>query len=340
MKWHILIFLSFFSYSCGYEGTLGWTWTHRKHFTERQRSENKQKKEIVYTKEGVEPFTQLVFSWNALRPLHGHFSFSVRVRNAKTKKWSKWHSMADWGHGTQKSYLTRADSFTQFFHVRLQTIGSSQADAFSIKIMAHSRADLSLVHAITVCLSDYTKFRSEVAHNFYGSLSTVKIKGIPIKSQLDAQHARKEEICSPTSCSMVTSFLTGKEVDSAQFAQSAYDASLDQYGSWPFNMAHAFDMCKGSHNFAVMRLNSFVGLHDRLVEGMPVIVSVRGSLTGAPKVYENGHLLVVCGFDAIKKRVLCLDPAVIEKKVSAYDLTDFLRAWERSHRLCYVVERS
>ncbi len=73
---------------------------------------------------------------------------------------------------------------------------------------------------------------------------------------------------------------------------------------------------------------------------MPVVVSVRGYLQGAPQEYKQGHLLLVVGWDQATQSVICHDPAIFGDQVVeyAYDLSDFLRAWELSHRLAYVVD--
>ena len=66
-----------------------WTWMYCKKFTSRNRTLNTHKKEFLFTQEGVAPFTQLLFSWNILRPTKGHFSFYVQVRDAETKQWGE-----------------------------------------------------------------------------------------------------------------------------------------------------------------------------------------------------------------------------------------------------------
>jgi hypothetical protein len=87
-------------------------------------------------------------------------------------------------------------------------------------------------------------------------------------------------------------------------------------------------------------MDSFKQLHTQLMNGAPVIVSVRGFLRGAPKSYDNGHLLVVVGWDAQQREVICNDPAHKtdgEVRVQ-YGIADFLAAWERSRRLSYLIE--
>ena len=106
-------------------------------------------------------FTQLVFSWNALRPKKGYFTFYAQVRNADTKKWSKWHRMMNWGADIQKSFKTESDKFSSYQHVRLESNTNIMADAFAIKIEAHDGADLSLIKSFAVNLSNFTEFNPE-----------------------------------------------------------------------------------------------------------------------------------------------------------------------------------
>ena len=152
-------------------------------------------------------------------------------------------------------------------------------------------------------------------------------------------HPKKEVLCSPTSSSMVTGYLTQKHVDSIGFARKAYDNGLNAYGSWPFNTAHAFEYAKGRFLFRVQRLASFAELHRLLKRKIPVVVSVRGKIAGAPQEYKEGHLLVVVGWNKEKKKVLCHDPAFTsnDKVRVSYDMRSFLAAWERSRRLAYCA---
>ena len=81
-------------------------------------------------------------------------------------------------------------------------------------------------------------------------------------------------------------------------------------------------------------------MYTLLQRGIPVVVSVRGPLQGAPRPYAGGHLLVVVGWDAEKQQVLCHDPAFASdaKTAKGYNIKDFLEAWERSTRLIYLAE--
>jgi len=315
-----------------------WTWVYKKAFHAEAQKLNAAKKELLFSKGDIKPFSQLIFSWNAVRPAQGHFSFLVQARDARTKQWGKWHHMIDWGARIQKSYLSSSDGCTQYVHVRLETEQNKRTDAFRIKVDARNGADLSLLRSLTVSLADYEKFKPESLDGIY--LSSVSIAAVPKISQFALDHPESKRLCSPTSCSILTGFLRGEYVDPIDFADGVFDHGLEIFGSWPFNVAHAYEHCREHMHFCTRRLNSFTELYHQLQRGIPVVVSVRGSLEGAPKVYDNGHLLVVVGWDAKKRTVICHDPALHshKKTLKHYPVNSFVHAWERSRRLVYWAE--
>src|SRR5438045_2432844 len=62
-----------------------WTWLYRATFSDDCRSAYAHKKSLIFSQVKIAPFTQLIFSWNALRPEEGYFSFFAQVRDAVTK---------------------------------------------------------------------------------------------------------------------------------------------------------------------------------------------------------------------------------------------------------------
>lgn len=315
-----------------------WTWNYSKLFSIYERRGNESRAESIFAKQQVPEFTQLIFSWNAQRPVKGFYSFHARIRDAKTKKWGAWHKMIDWGANVQKSYFTKSDGLSQYFHVRLEVERGQKADAFKIKLQSHDGANLGLVRRLAVNISDFELFIPEQLRNLAYLVST-RIANVPQKSQMALNHPRSHELCSPTSSSMMTAYVCDCSVDPIDFANNAFDSGLNVYGSWPFNMAHAYERCSGSVYFSTIRYNSFADLHTILVQGLPVVVSVRGYIHGAPKPYPKGHLLVVIGYDAQSREVLCHDPACAADAQTqmGYPLESFLAAWERSRRLAYVA---
>ncbi|MFZ5954558.1 MAG: C39 family peptidase [Candidatus Dependentiae bacterium] len=317
-----------------------WTWFYRKLLD--NKIINKHSNEIMFTQTDIPHFLQLIFSWNGFRPQKGYYSFWVKVRDAKTKIWSDWYKMSEWGSTIQRSFHTKTSDGIEFAHVRLETKKKGVSDAFAIKAHAHGGACLANLKAFMVNTSDNSKFKSELGGNDLNKLGSLRIKNVPIFSQFELDHPRNDGLCSPTSCSMITSYFIKSLVDPIIFAEKSYDHGLEKYGSWPFNMAHAFECCKGAWWFAVVRLQSFSHLCRYLKSGIPVAVSVRGPLPGAFGQYANGHLLVVTGYDAQKKEVICNDPAAKSKGEvnKRYCLQDFLQSWEKSHRLAYVADRN
>ena len=168
-----------------------WTWFHRKQFNEAEQEINKLKKEVSCAKTNLPLFTQLVFSWNSLRPEQGHFTFYAQVRNAQTKKWSKWHKMMCWGKEIQKSFKSTPDRMSSYQHVRLESVSDMMADAFAIKIEAHNNADLSLVKSCAVNLCNYNLFKAE-NEMVMKQVKSVCIKGVPCFSQFELKHARND----------------------------------------------------------------------------------------------------------------------------------------------------
>lgn len=307
-----------------------WTWTYSKKLVIPE-SKKRFSTQIMPTK----PFTQLIFSWNALRPEKGYFRFYVQIHTQGG--WSDRYKMLEWGSGVQKSYLQRADNKPSYHHVRLEMPKGEWADGVRITIEAHEGAILSLVHYIHCCLTNMQQFKAESMPNF--SLKSIKIKNVPTISQLALEHEDNWRICSPTSLSMLLGYLKQEKIDPLIVAQHAYDQGLGVYGSWPFNLAHAYEQAP-QYQFKVQRLASFHDLYQQLKRGFPVVVSVRGTIKGGAKPYDNGHLLVVVGWNNKKKHVIVHDPAFQEHDdvVREYPLEDFLKAWEKSHKLAYMVD--
>ena len=318
---------------------VAWSNLYKKVFTVGDKKRLFHKKECIFYHSSA-LFTQLLFSWNAKRPKRGYFRFYVAARDANTKKWYPWHTMIDWGRGVQKSYLNPKKGSTGYYHVRLEIPIGHSADAFKISVRPFNGATLSDLDGLFINTIHKKRFKAEHSRNF-SKFASAKLTGVPKRSQRILKHPRAKAMCSPTSLSMLTEFLGKKPQDPLEVARKVYDKGLDAYGSWPFNTAYAFELCDGSHRFFIQRLNSFRDLHILLQKGIPVIVSVRGSLKGAQKPYKNGHLILVVGWNKEKRHLICHDPAFYSdhETLSHYHINDFLPAWEKSRRLSYVGEQ-
>jgi hypothetical protein len=316
-----------------------WTWSYRKRFSGSELDNLSGKAHVTFAKITNSKFKQLIFSWNAYRPRQGYFTFYAKTRDSKTKKWSSWYKMVEWGSAVQRShFIGKPKGQPDYVYVRLEQPTRQYADGFRLKVEAHGQAKLSDLRSLSVSTSDLTKFKIEPVAR-YAKFNSVRIKGVPKQSQMVLNHNDKKKMCSPTATGMMVGYFNRKSVNTLDFAKKVYDHGLGAYGSWPFNAAHAFELCP-SKTFRVVRLNSFADLYQYLKHKRPVVVSVRGRLNGAPKDYKFGHLLTVVGWDQKNKTVICHDPAIEGSRnvKRDYKLSHFLRAWESSHRLAYVAE--
>lgn len=312
--------------------SMPWTWTYKKCIEPLANAHT-----VEYI-QSTQKFNQLILSWNAERPHKGHFTFWGQLRDAQTQQWLTKHKLMAWGDGIQQSFASVKARDSKNHYVRLEMPEMYFADAFTIEVQAHDGASLGLIKQLFVNVSNQTLFKPETAVE---SLKSVQVKGVPQYSQMILNNPRAAHMCSPTSTTMLVEFCLQKKLDPLTFALQVYDAGLDTYGSWPFNMAHANELAIGAWNFYVTRLSSFRELHTLLEANIPVVVSVRGPLAGSASAYAAGHLILVVGYDAVQKKVLCHDPAFSTNNDTcvSYDYKDFLIAWERSRRLSYKAER-
>jgi hypothetical protein len=127
-----------------------------------------------------------------------------------------------------------------------------------------------------------------------------------------------------------------KNLDPISFAKLVHDDAFDIYGNWILNIAESYNQLRSPCH--VERLTDFSALHAKLMQGKPVVVSVKGTIPGAPKSYPAGHLICIVGYDGDK--VYCIDPAFPnnESTFVSYDLRDFLTAWGIRRNLAYVFD--
>ncbi len=319
-----------------------WNTVYKKIFTQSERVHRIGSCSMIISRSNTMPFSQLIFSWNGLKPKMGYYVFWVQVRDRKTHSWGNWHKMIEWGAMRQRSYAHFGnDVFSAYHHVRLEVDPSRLADAYRIKIVAHEGADLSLLYSYCVNLADFNKFTPEDIVELASHLKkSIHLVGISKEAQFSVDHKDNRRICSPTCCAILTKYLAGTHIDPAYMADEVYDEGLGSYGAWQFNTAALFHYNKQRACFFVIRPNSFYELYQQLKRGIPVIVSVRGSIDGAPQEYPSGHLILIVGYDTDTQSVICHDSATHDVKtvLKYYPLESFVRAWENSRRLTYWVD--
>jgi hypothetical protein len=300
-------------------------------------------KEYLWECEPNFSFTELIFSWNALRPDKGKFIFWV---NVKHKDWAGWQRLAEWGVYTQRTFVNKLNRYVHTKHVRVEIQKGFKGRAFKVKVVANGGAILEKLSALFACMSNPKDFSIKLP--LLSNIPTVVVKGVPRQSQMVLDHPRFKDLCSPTSTSMLVNYFTKKYYKHTQnlpmneyvldFADKVHDnGPLSIYGNWLLNVAQAYDSSKGEVFYRVERLNSFYDLYNYLVKKIPVAVSVR-RLRGGATPYSNGHFIVVVGWSRERRSVLCIDPAfgTTSRTLKAYNLKNFLRAWGRSENLSYI----
>jgi hypothetical protein len=287
--------------------------------------------------EEIPPFNELMFSWNAKRPSDGKYLFYVRV---KLDEWSPWLLYASWGSDGQIGYLnTTTDAPVRVYQDAVEVLEEKKATGFQIKVVPEGTASVGDVYSLHV----YTNSdQLQEPQQMHGDASAIclPLKGL---SQITLDHARHMDLCSPTSTAAVVRYLTeGKAVDPLQFAQSAWDGGFDIYGNWVFNVAQASAELGPTWSCWVERLHGFGNIYTRLQQGTPVVVSVRGPLTGSALPYAKGHLLVVIGYDPLQQKVICMDPAFSsdDQTQVSYDFSEFIQAWCRRGRVAYIFKHN
>lgn len=273
-----------------------------------------------FEKKDTPPFNELILSWNGTRPKKGKWTFWVSLQS------TEWLQYAEWGPDHQRSF----QSASHFAQVDRDVVVATQGCCTHFKVKVEGE-DLSTLHRLNVS----TAHKAETSIVMPQNLPNVLLKNVPRQSQFTLDHPRHKDLCSPTATSTALNCLLGSQViDPIAFANSSYDAGADIYGNWVLNVAEAYNRSKISCH--VDRLADFTALHAYLVRERPVVVSVQGTIPGAPKTYSAGHLICVIGFDG--KKVLCIDSGfpANESTFIGYELAAFLKAWGARRNLAYV----
>jgi len=280
-------------------------------------------------------FDELLISWNAFRPHKGYYNIYARV---KTENWSDWLLYATWGSGFQKGTISEKKGIARVYQDAVEIL-EGFGQAFAIKIVAEEGAELSNIKSLHVCassLSAPSKVKRKKRNKSY-SLAFSPL------SQMEIKDERKERLCSPTSTAAVVRYLKKQqELDPLQFAENVWDATFDIYGNWVFNVAEAFHQIHDpSYACWVERLSSFDQVLKSLKKGFPVVISIKGPIPNSALPYNQGHLLVITGYDHKTKEVLCMDPAFQKKEQTKvrYKLKDLKKAWKRRQNIAYIFEK-
>ncbi len=278
--------------------------------------------DLFLQKEHLPPFNEMMISWNGQRPEDGTIEIYASV---KLEEWTPWILYASWGHGSQSSNDCQIGD-TRVYQDAFEVLDGKSATGFRIKTSAPLR-----LHVYTNGAQ-----KQECAETSYAPVF-LDVKGL---SQMRLKHPRKLDLCSPTATVAALQYLTKKQIDPIAFAEKVKDHAFDIYGNWVLNVAESSVHLGSFWSARVQKCEGFSNIYQRLISGVPVVVSVRGPLPGSALPYSNGHLIVVTGFDPMSNEVCCMDPAFEsdEKTHVRYRLDDFLQSWRRRGNLAYIFE--
>lgn len=287
----------------------------------------------TWTKSQLEPFDELLISWNALRPLIGHYVILCRL--LIEDQWSSWLLHAVWGSQEQFSFHD-APQLAPFhsFQDQVELLNGKVATGYSIRVEACRGATLENFYHLYAS----TSHLKSSPPSWSPSLRSYSALPVPKISQFCLMHPRARSFCSPTSTTAVVQYLLSyQKVDPLQFARQVYDAGFDIYGHWSFNIAQAFVELGPQWQCFYTRMKQIEWLWLSLEHGFPVVISVKGHLPGTILPYSSGHLIVIKGYNAATQQFLCMDPAFPsnDQTETAYPWQALMQAWEKRHYLTY-----
>ncbi len=287
--------------------------------------------------DNVQDFNELLLSWNALRPEKGSFMFFVSV---KTSDYSPWIPYAEWSSNGQQTFSTQLPKHhLTAYQDTVNTTSGMFGKGFRVKVEAKDGADLKNFHSFHISTANLTDYSMNADVSELEKIIITPIKG---RSQMILPHTRVRDLCSPTATSTVINFLKKENpVDPCLFADRIHDDGFDIYGNWALNVAEAYSSIGDEYSCSIERLSGLKELHSHLMNNMPVVVSVKGQIPGAPIAYPVGHLMVIIGLDPENQRVYCIDSAFDsdEQVYVDYDLQDFLKVWTVRKNLAYIFRK-
>ncbi len=291
---------------------------------------------------GIKPgftFNEVIPSWNIDGAANGAIRVEIRV-NTPTGK-SKWFVMGDWSGDKEWSPRQSTDGQKdEFGNVLTDTFRAVQpTDSVDLKITLKTRQSPKKprLKLLTLCFSDTLsvhEYESWPKSDFWGSLTDV-----PQRAQNN--YPNGGVLCSATSTSMMLShyakLLNRPEIDHdvPDVEASVWDPIYKGAGNWPFNTAYfgSFEGLKG----CVSRFTSINDLEILTKAGIPVVCSVSlDLLQGKERGRENGHLVIVVGFENDGTPIFN-DPAFKAGVRKTYKRADFEKAWCYSKRTVYLM---
>jgi hypothetical protein len=281
-------------------------------------------------------FTELLPSWNVSAPPDTGLRMDVRVRGARSQRWSPWLYLGSWGrmsNGTERR-VTCSQGVVNIDYLALD----APADAYQVRVRFESFSfDPQVVPTLRRLAVAYSGVTG-ATRNSQTIDGWVRDLAVPFRTQKDAPKPLAGEICSPTSVSMVLAYW-GVDKPVVENALAVYDAENEIFGNWGRAVARAGEL--GMDGW-LTRFRNWDRVKAEIAAGQPVIASIRfkaGTFPSAVLPSTGGHLIVIRGFNAAGD-VIVNDPASKERGNGAvYRADELARAWFDHGGVGYVIRR-
>ncbi len=291
-------------------------------------------------------FDELIASWNAGTPTGTWVE--VLVRAELDGRWTKWYNLGIWASGLetiQRHSVRLQGDADGYVAVDTLVISAKKAivSAYQLKVRLFSEDGVATpsVRYLSAAYSTTPSKKPEPSTGNPANWDT--LLAVPECSQMVYPDGGNVW-CSPTSTSMVVSYLTDYNGPCEPVVRAAvagvYDWIYKGHGNWPFNTAYAATYgLQGS----VRRFSSMGEIEAWVAEGVPVVISFawgKGELTGAAVPSSAGHLAVVVGFDG-QGNPIVNDPAAAsdEEVQRTYLRSELEPLWlEHSGGTVYVIK--
>lgn len=268
------------------------------------------------------PFDEIIISWNGPRPLH------IQVSLFTEKGWSPFLKYVEWEKNNQKTFQT--DLYPLIVDQDCIKVQDGKATGFRIKVIKNQ----SFIN-LFACTTNLVALKPDP---FIPPSQKIQLD-VPHFYQFSLCPKNGHRICSPVSTAAVIQYLLNKPVDPLDFAEKVRDHHFDIYGNWVLNVAQAYIEMGNPWCCFVTRLKGLNDLIDSLKMSIPPVISIKGPILGGALPYEQGHLMVIVGFDPSTNQFLCMDPAFPTGTPIRYGSHDLETAWKRRGFISYICKR-
>jgi hypothetical protein len=285
-------------------------------------------------------WNELVVSWNAAGTAGGGLSLEARASRGKAV--TPFYILGRWSSETNQFPRTSVGGQKdQWAEVQTDTLVCRKLmERVQVRVTLRGAGALPRLKFLGICTCDTAASPESLApqRSAWG-----KVIEAPRRSQLG--HPGAAGWCSPATVSMILGYWAARlhrpelDVPVDAVARAVYDPGWAGTGNWVFNTAFAgqFDGMRAY----VARLAGLPEIEAWVAAGLPVAASVSFDLlNGRPADEGNGHLIVVVGFTE-RGDVVANDPWPNPKQENSvrkvFPRANFLRAWQRSHRMVYLI---